>query len=166
VERLPFLSTTQPTETRRNIMANKNFAALANEVLNPAAAPTADAPSTDRPKAQIWLNIGITLPIKQEDGTMKDTFISIPKGVPLDTMEPMTARGNNVENNQKVEIGNMYMEHLQAWAEGELGEGEAQTLTVEVEARRVKGQGTAGTTASGEKNPLIAAFQKHIQLVK
>jgi hypothetical protein len=39
-------------------------------------------------------------------------------------------------------------------------------LTVEVEARRVKGQGTAGTTASGGKNPLIAELQKHIQLVK
>jgi len=148
-------------------MANKNFAALANEVLNPVAeAPKADAPSTKKPKAKVWLNIGVTLPMKQEDGTMKDTFCSMPMGVPLDTMEPMTARGNNVENNQKVEIGNLFMEHLQSWAEGELGEGEAQTVTVEVEARRVKAQGTAGTTASGSQNPMIAELQKHIQLVK
>jgi hypothetical protein len=166
VERLPFLSTTQPTETRRNIMANKNFAALANEVLNPTSAPTADAPSTDRPKAQVWANLGVTLPMKQEDGTMKDTFISAPKGVPFDTMEPMTARGNNVENNQKVEIGNLFMEHWQEWAEENLAAGEAKVVTIEVELRRVNEQGTAGTTASGAKNPMIAAFQKHIQLVK
>jgi hypothetical protein len=166
VERLPFLSTTQQTEIRRNIMANKNFAALANEVLNPEAAPTADAPSNNKPKAQIWANLGVTLPMKQADGTMKDTFCSMPKGVPFDTMEPMTARGNNVENNQKVEIGNLFMGHWQEWAEEQLGNGDAQVVTIEVELRRVNEQGTAGTTASGAKNPMIAELQKHIQLVK
>jgi hypothetical protein len=163
VERLPFPST---TETRRNIMANKNFAALANEVLNPASAPTADTPSTNRPTAKVWANLGVTLPMKQEDGTMKDTFISAPKGVPFDTMEPMTARGNNVENNQKVEVGNLFMSHWQEWAEENLAPGEAKVVTIEVELRRVNEQGTAGTTASGTKNPMIAELQKHIQLVK
>ena len=145
----------------------KNFAELANEVLNPAPAQTA-APTTgtDRVKAKVWLNLGVTLPMQQEDGSMVDTFISIPVGVPLDTMEPMVARGNNVENNQKVEIGNMFMEHLQQWADSDVAEGESVPLTVEVQARRVKAQGTAGTSGAGGTNPLVAELHKHIKLVK
>jgi hypothetical protein len=78
----------------------------------------------------------------------------------------MTARGNNVENNQKVEIGNLFMAHWQEWAEENLAPGEAQVVTIEIELRRVNEQGTAGTTAAGAKNPMIAELQKHIQLVK
>ena len=149
----------------------KNFAELANEVLNPEAAPTAaPAPTPARTKSNIkvWLNLGVTLPVEQEDGTMLDTFISIPMGVPLDTMEPMVAKGDNKQNNRKIEVGNMYMEMLQTWAETDVSAGESLPLPydIEVQARRVKEQGTTGTSASGGTNPLIAELHKYIKLVK
>ena len=41
----------------------------------------------DRPKAQLWLNIGYQTDVEDEEGKLK--FVSLPVGIPLDTQEPL-----------------------------------------------------------------------------
>lgn len=43
--------------------------------------------SDDRPKAQLWLNIGYQTDVVDDDGKLK--FVSLPVGIPLDTTEPL-----------------------------------------------------------------------------
>lgn len=54
---------------------------------NTGAAPAA------RPQAKLWLNVGVTMPFTQADGTVEDVFVSLPIGIALDTMTPM--KGNS-----------------------------------------------------------------------
>lgn len=50
------------------------------------AAPT--APVVEKPEAFVWLNVGATLVIEG-----KPTFISLPLGIPLDTMKEAKGTG-------------------------------------------------------------------------
>lgn len=43
----------------------------------------------DLPKADVWINIGVAT------GDETYPFISLPMGIPLDTMEPLAVRGND-----------------------------------------------------------------------
>lgn len=64
------------------------------ETLNDAKNATAGtstrrtAGNPDQPKAQVWMNVGY-----EKNGK----FISIPLGLPVDTMEPVDAKGQNEE---------------------------------------------------------------------
>lgn len=60
------------------------------------AAPTAAgaAAKADRPKAQFWLNIGYIAEVPTEDG-VEQRFISLPSGIPLDTMEELKTNSSN-----------------------------------------------------------------------
>ena len=49
----------------------------------------------DRPKAQLWLNIGYQTDIADEDGKLK--FVSLPVGIPLDTQEPLPTNSKSDE---------------------------------------------------------------------
>ena len=80
--------------------------------------------TTDRPKAQLWLNVGVPLEVTQEDGTVITEFMSLPVGIPLDTTEPMVARGNNKDWHKKVAVKNALLKMAQETAEAlEAGEG-------------------------------------------
>lgn len=74
------------------------FGALANK------SGTAGVDKKDRPKTQIWLNIGYDCNGK---------FINLPVGIPIDTTQKMEAKGQNVEWNQQVQATNMLLEMLQ-----------------------------------------------------
>ncbi len=49
----------------------------------------------DRPKAKLWLNIGYNLQGAGKEGA--DLFVSLPTGIPLDTQEYVSTRGNSEE---------------------------------------------------------------------
>lgn len=51
------------------------------------------APAQERVAATLWANVGLMLPITQDDGTIVEEFVSFPIGIPLDTQEPMVPRG-------------------------------------------------------------------------
>lgn len=59
----------------------------------PAAASAAKA---DRPKAQYWLNIGYVVQVPVEGGGTEQRFVSLPSGIPLDTMEEVKTNSSNV----------------------------------------------------------------------
>ncbi|MFP3681450.1 hypothetical protein SB725_30690, partial [Pseudomonas sp. SIMBA_041] len=53
---------------------------------------------TEAPKAQFWLNIGFVAEgtAKPEEGK-DDVFVSLPVGIPLDTMERLKTNSSNEE---------------------------------------------------------------------
>ena len=61
------------------------------------AAPAAEAATAkaDRPKAQFWLNIGYVVHVPAEGGGTEQRFISLPSGIPLDTMEELKTNSSN-----------------------------------------------------------------------
>jgi len=109
----------------------------------------------ERPQAQVWVNIGKTLPVEQPDGTMKPTFISLPVGIPLDTTEPMPVRGNSKAWANQVAVKNAILKFLQEVGTGlEAGEGELiEGLEIQVYRRN-----TAQSEPSADENPLMAAL--------
>lgn len=76
------------------------------------SAPNGEA----RPQATLWLNVGLNIPVQQEDGTVVDTFVSLPVGIPLDTTEPMAMRGSNRDWLNIVQVKNALLEFAQKTA--------------------------------------------------
>lgn len=66
----------------------------------------------ERPQADVYLNIGITVQIPNADGQMEDVFLSLPYGLPLDTMNELVIRGNNTEWNQTAAARNDLLKAL------------------------------------------------------
>lgn len=66
-----------------------NFAALLGN--NSNAGTKAD----DRPKAQVWVNVGylITVPSETNAGETERRFVSLALGIPVDNAEPLDTRG-------------------------------------------------------------------------
>jgi hypothetical protein len=60
-----------------------------------ARSAAATAPKNERPKAQFWLNFGYLTPagVEGED----DRFVSLPMGIPLDTMEKLSTKSSNAD---------------------------------------------------------------------
>lgn len=59
-------------------------------------APAAAGSNTnDKPKVQVWINIGYTIP--GPNAGDDDIFVSLPTGIALDTMKPVSAKSNNTE---------------------------------------------------------------------
>lgn len=86
-----------------------------------------DANGQPLPESKLWLNFGYT---------KNDKFISLPLGLAVDTMEPMVARGHNVEFNKQVAAQNGLLKAIQD-AGFKLEPGETQTIVLEVQLRRV-----------------------------
>lgn len=110
--------------------------------------------SDDRPKAEVWLNIGLTVPLPQEDGSTVDTFVALPVGIPLDTMEEMAMRGNNENWHQMVQAKNWLLAELKKAAKGIKPGADDLVKGLEIQIKRV---GQAEAPASGE-NPILAAM--------
>lgn len=90
----------------------------------------------DRPKAQIWLNVGLPTDYKATDGSDKYSFLSLATGIALDTMAPIEIKGRNKEYNDFAAAQNklreMLLEHLK-----DLKPGESVEVDLKIMARRV-----------------------------
>jgi hypothetical protein len=118
-----------------------------------AAAPAAVASKADLPKATAWLNVGYTVQVTLSDGTVEDRFVSIPVGIPLDTMEPIKITSRNVEYAQFQAAQNDLLEQLKAHA-AKAAPGDAMIIPLEIQLRRVNGPATV--PAADETNPFAA----------
>lgn len=102
----------------------------------PKAAPAASGTaSDDRPKAQFWLNIGY-----QADGVIEGEdaprFISLPVGIPLDTMETLpTNSRNQVYALQQAARNDLVAQLMEAASS--LNSGESKIVNLQIELRRV-----------------------------
>ena len=70
------------------------------------------AAKEEKQQAMVYLNVGITIPMPNAEGEVVDTFVSLPFGLPLDTMTKMVARGNNAHWNAMVDLKNGLLEAL------------------------------------------------------
>lgn len=104
----------------------------------------AKAPRLDRfgnvlPDAEFWLNIGLDLPIYDpETGEEKIEFVSLPIGLPLDTMSEMEVRGKNRRWNTIVAAKNQILQLLVASSKETLEPGgtmRPDSLIVEIRRR-------------------------------
>lgn len=107
----------------------------------------AAAAREERPQTQFWLNIGFVA----EDGT----FIGLPMGLALDTMEKRQIRGSNAEWNALQSASNALLDYVLEGAKT-LGAGDetiANGLTIQI--KRVKSD--AGEVPVNE-NPFLKGF--------
>jgi len=121
------------------------------------ASPTRD----DRPKAQVWLNVGRTYQIPNpETGEVEDVFIALPVGIPLDTMEHMEVRGSNKNWAHMVQAKNWLLDQLQTLGEGVEAGGEEVIDGLQIQVKRV-GKAPAPSTSD---NPFLTAMQGNAAL--
>lgn len=105
----------------------------------PAAGQTAGA----RPQADVFANIGLTVELNGEP-----VFLSLPFGLPLDTMSKLIIRGNNEEWNEQAQVRNEFLDSLVEMANG-LEPGEGKVITkLEVQIYRRKEQQETATNSA------------------
>lgn len=119
---------------------------------------------TDRPKAQVWLNVGTTVDIPNPDtGEMESVFVALPVGIPLDTMEAMEVRGSNKNWAHMVQAKNWLLDQLQALG-GNVKPGEEQLVDgLQIQVKRV-GKSQASTDEGD--NPFLSAMAGRLSVVK
>lgn len=93
-------------------MATMNANSAASLIAAALGGNTQTSAKEDKKQAQIYLNIGITIPLPNAQGEVVDTFVSLPYGLPLDTMTKMVAKGSNAEWNTLVDLKNSLLEAL------------------------------------------------------
>lgn len=123
-------------------------AAPASAAATPAAA--------ERPKSELWLNVGILLKGAGKDG--EDVFLSLPGGgIAVDSLKAVDVRGNNVDWVHLQQAKNMLLEKVQAGMAGMTPGQRSIAPEFTVEAYRV---GKPEQTADVTSNPLAAALSK------
>lgn len=127
----------------------------------PKAAPIASNSAADRPKANFWLNVGYSVPVAytNPDGTVSNEtkFVSLPVGIPLDTMEKLSINSRNVEYASLQGARNDLFDQIMAVA-SKMAAGEEQILNLELQLRRI----------NDDAKPIAAAenvFVRQIDLV-
>ena len=113
------------------------------------AAPTA---GNKKPAAKIWLNVGYT---SVDPTTGESTFISLPLGIPLDTMEMKPVTGTNEDYKQLLQAKNALLEMLQTVSAQVDSGGEEIIADLEVQMRRVA---TVDVPSVGD-NPHLSALK-------
>ena len=109
---------------------------------------------TDRPKAQLWLNIGYTVQVLDEAGNTVDKFVNLPMGLPLDTMEEVATNSSN-QNYAALQVAkNDLLKQLIA-AGADLPSGEERIVKLEVQLRRVNDVNGNANLVDPTVNPFL-----------
>ena len=139
----------------------------------PVAGKTVTTDKEGRPQSQTWLNIGVEVDIPNPNfdvnkavsdsnpETVK-SFVGMPVGIPLETTEPVVAKGQNQNWLNTVQLKNLILSQLQG-AAAELAPGEGvviEGLQMQIFRRNV----AAAAPAEGT-NPLVEQF-KALSVVK
>lgn len=110
----------------------------------------------DRPKAQIWMNIGYEVDSTDKDGNAIVEFISLPTGIPLDTMDKLPANQRDVYFQKKQQASNVLLDRVLASAKT-LQPGEEKVIgargSLQIQIRRIKAE---AETVDQNENGLIA----------
>lgn len=72
---------------------NDVFAGLRTSAALPGT-PVAAAP-VEREQAMLWLNVGYWVELADENGEIKKEFVSLPMGIPVDTMKTIDKLSSN-----------------------------------------------------------------------
>lgn len=139
--REPIISTS--TESVLFMATNNNSVrSFARTFGQPDANAAAEQTNEDRPKADVWINVGysVAVPDTTEGAKKGDTvnkFIGVPLGIALDTQREIdTSKTRSSELMEIQTYQNQLLHDLQEHAKT-LAPGEEQILTLEVQLRRV-----------------------------
>jgi hypothetical protein len=100
--------------------------------------PQEAAPAAQRKPSEFWINVGLPTGISED----KFSFLSLPLGIPLDTMNPVELRGSNQEFLEFRAAQNALLDKVLKAAK-DLKPGEAVELGLMVQLRRILGEPTA-----------------------
>ncbi|MFV0357720.1 MAG: hypothetical protein ACK5LG_21840 [Bacteroides thetaiotaomicron] len=88
----------------------------------------------DMPKSKFWLNIGYSVAGANEDGS--DAFVSLPFGIPLDSMEHVKTNSKNEDFRAFQQARNNLLDELKELS-ANMKPGEEMTIQLEVQLRHV-----------------------------
>ena len=107
----------------------------------------------DKPKAQLWANIGYSVTVETSAGP-ETRFISLPYGLPIDTMETVaTTSSNEIFSAMQAAKNDLLSQVIAAGMA--MKSGESKILNLAIELRRVNDP--APVIASNE-NPFVKAL--------
>lgn len=108
----------------------------------------------ERPKAEFWMNIGYVVEV-EIDGEVEERFVSLPFGIPLDSMKPLELKGSSDVFVYLRQAQNQLLEAVMECA-NQLKPGEAKIISagdqLAVEIRRVRGE---RTDVKSDVNPFV-----------
>lgn len=116
----------------------------------------AAADASNRPEADIWLNIGY------ETGDEQYPLVTLPFGIPIDTQNPRSVRGNDPKFLMFVDAQNGLLEQIQKMA-AELAPGDSTIIGggeggLVIQLRRRAGQ---AETPDRDTNPFLKDLLVH-----
>lgn len=136
------------------------FASRMQAEANTNTGAGAEGAKPKAPQAQVYLNFGYIIEVEDAEGQPHEDFISLPFGLPLDTMNQSQMTGQNVDYANKLAARNNLLADLLAHAET-FEPGQAEYLIVDeatgmaVEIRR---RGTPAV-ASTDNNPYLRRLE-------
>ena len=101
----------------------------------------------EKVKSQLWINVGYSVEVEGEQ-----VFVSIPMGIPVDSIKELPTNTRNVEFNLLNQARNQLLADITAAAE-DLESGESHVLELEVQLRRIDKE--ADPLPAGSTNPFL-----------
>lgn len=89
-----------------------------------------------RDPATKWLNVGMTVPLLQDDGTVVDTFVTV-LGIPLDNVQMPEFRGNSQSYHQVVMAKQAMLRAILGEADSIAPGSESPVAGLEIQIRKV-----------------------------
>mgnify|MGYP003452028376 CR=1 FL=1 len=146
---------------------SRTFGAQNNNQASNSSNGSNNADRSQQSKAKIWLNIGYLVtdvPVTgAEANQTEDRFVSLPVGIPLDTMEKLPTNSRNASYAQFQAARNDLYDQLMEAAE-KLAPGEDIVMGIDgglaVQIRRV--QDERENVVATDDNPFVAKLQINI----
>ncbi|AVO23096.1 hypothetical protein RIVERRIDER_8 [Xanthomonas phage RiverRider] len=96
-----------------------------------------------KPKAQLWINVGYEVDSHDKDGNAVTEFISLPTGIPVDTMDKLPANQRDAYFQKKQQASNKLLDTVIAMGKT-LQPGEEKVIgargSLQIQVRRVKAE--------------------------
>ena len=103
----------------------------------------------EKVKSQLWVNVGYSIEVNGES-----VFVSIPMGIPVDSIKELPTNTRNAEFNMLNQARNQLLADIVAASE-DLESGESHVLELEVQLRRIDKE--PDPLPAGSTNPFLRA---------
>ena len=101
----------------------------------------------EKVKSQLWINVGYSIEVEGES-----VFVSIPMGIPVDSVKELPTNTRNTEFNMLNQARNQLLADITSAAE-DLEAGESHVLELEVQLRRIDKE--PDPLPTGSTNPFL-----------
>ena len=101
----------------------------------------------EKVKSQLWVNVGYSIEVEGEQ-----VFVSIPMGIPVDSIKELPTNTRNAEFNLLNQARNQLLADITAGSE-DLEAGESHVLELEVQLRRIDKE--VDPLPAGSSNPFL-----------